>query len=151
MFISGSLALDFLNTLATRVDEQVYWIDDGLLAWLAEAQLVPAKVLKEREGQTMPGELDGRAAQPRNLHECCRRFVRRGAVRRFGRTTRINWTRESPARPRRTIRSEGGRGRRRDLPSSVEDDAAMVFPRFSALADPCGNLPNSSATKILNM
>ena len=29
IFISGSLGLDFLNTLATPVDEQVDWIDDG--------------------------------------------------------------------------------------------------------------------------
>ena len=36
IFISGSLGLDFLNTLATPVDTQVDWIDDGdgLLAWL---------------------------------------------------------------------------------------------------------------------
>ena len=41
MFISGSLGLDFLNTLATPVDEQVDWIDDGhgLLAWLEQRGL----------------------------------------------------------------------------------------------------------------
>jgi len=38
-FISGCLGLDFLNTLATPVDEPVDWIDDGdgLLAWLEQA------------------------------------------------------------------------------------------------------------------
>ena len=48
IFLSGSLGLDFLNTLATPVDEQIDWIDDGdgLLAWLEQARLVPAKVLK---------------------------------------------------------------------------------------------------------
>ena len=48
IFISGSLGLDFLNTLATPVDTQVDWIDDGdgLLSWLEQAQLVPPKALK---------------------------------------------------------------------------------------------------------
>ena len=34
IFISGSLGLDFLNTLATPVSEQIDWIDagDGLLS-----------------------------------------------------------------------------------------------------------------------
>lgn len=78
LFLSGSLALDFLNTLATPVDEPVDWIvdGDGLLAWLEEARLVPAKVLKSLEGQAMPGELDGVAAQARNLREWFRGFVK---------------------------------------------------------------------------
>jgi predicted RNA-binding Zn ribbon-like protein len=86
MFISGSLGLDFLNTLATPVDEQVDWIDDGpgLLAWLDEAQLVPAKVLKALEGQAMPGELDGVAARARNLREWFRGFVRARSGKRLG-------------------------------------------------------------------
>ena len=78
IFISGSLGLDFLNTLATPVDEQVDWIDDGdgLLAWLEQARLVPAKVLKALKGQAMPGEFDGVAAQARNLREWFRGFVK---------------------------------------------------------------------------
>jgi predicted RNA-binding Zn ribbon-like protein len=78
IFISGSLGLDFLNTLATPVDEQVDWIDDGdgLLAWLGEAQLVPAKVLKALKGQAMPGEINAVAAQARNLREWFRGFVK---------------------------------------------------------------------------
>ena len=48
IFISGSLGLDFLNTLATPVDKPVDWIEDGdgLLSWLEQAQLVPAKAMK---------------------------------------------------------------------------------------------------------
>jgi predicted RNA-binding Zn ribbon-like protein len=86
MFISGSLGLDFLNTLATPVDEQVDWIDDGdgLLAWLAEAQLVPAKVLKALKAQAMPGELDGVAARARILREWFRGFVRARSNSRLG-------------------------------------------------------------------
>ena len=57
ILISGSLGLDFLNTLATPVDTQIDWIDDGgwLLAWLEQARLVPAKdlqALKACEGST---------------------------------------------------------------------------------------------------
>ena len=57
-FISGSLGLDFLNTLATPVDTQVDWIDDGggLLSWLEQARLVPAEALKALKGRAMPGE-----------------------------------------------------------------------------------------------
>lgn len=77
-FIAGSLGLDFLNTLATPVDEPIDWIDDGdgLLAWLEHAELVPAKVLKALKAQAMPGELDGVATQARNLREWFRGFIR---------------------------------------------------------------------------
>jgi predicted RNA-binding Zn ribbon-like protein len=86
IFISGSLGLDFLNTLATPVDEPVDWIDDGdgLLAWLEQAQLVPAKVLKTLKGQAMPGEFDGVAARARDLREWFRGFVKARRGRRLG-------------------------------------------------------------------
>lgn len=78
IFISGSLGLDFLNTLATPVDEPVDWIDDGdgLIAWLEQAGLVPAKVLKALKGQALPGEINAVAAQARNLREWFRGFVK---------------------------------------------------------------------------
>lgn len=82
IFISGSLGLDFLNTLATPVEEQVDWIDDGdgLLAWLEQARLVPANGLEALKARAMPGEFDGVAVQARNLREWVRGFVmaRRG-------------------------------------------------------------------------
>ena len=86
IFISGSPGLDFLNTLATPVDEQIDWIDDGdgLLAWLEQAQLVPATVLNTLKAQAMPGELDGVAAQARNLREWCRGFVRARSGKMLG-------------------------------------------------------------------
>jgi predicted RNA-binding Zn ribbon-like protein len=86
IFISGSLGLDFLNTLATPVDEQVDWIDDGdgLLAWLEQARLVPGKALEALKAQAMPDEFDGVAARARNLREWLRRFVMARMGRRLG-------------------------------------------------------------------
>jgi predicted RNA-binding Zn ribbon-like protein len=85
IFISGSLGLDFLNTLATPVDEQVDWIDDGdgLLAWLEQTRLVPADVLKRLKGQATPGKLDGVAARARNLREWFRGYVKARSDRRL--------------------------------------------------------------------
>jgi predicted RNA-binding Zn ribbon-like protein len=86
IFRSGSLGLDFLNTLATPVDEQVDWIDDGdgLLAWLEQARLVPAKVLKALKAQALSGELDAVAARARNLREWFRGFVKARSGRSLG-------------------------------------------------------------------
>jgi predicted RNA-binding Zn ribbon-like protein len=77
IFIAGDPALDFLNSVATPVDVPVEWLDDGegLLAWLRQAQLVPALVLKEVRAQSRPGELDKVAEQARNLREWFRGFV----------------------------------------------------------------------------
>jgi predicted RNA-binding Zn ribbon-like protein len=85
-FISGSLGLDFLNTLATPVDTPVDWIEDGdgLLSWLEQAQLVPPKVLKGLKTRAMPGELEAVAAQARSLREWFRGFVRARSGRSLG-------------------------------------------------------------------
>ena len=85
-FISGSLGLDFINTLATPVDEQVDWIDDGdgLLAWLEQAKLVPTKALKAMKARALPGECDAVAAQARSLREWFRGFIRARSGRRLG-------------------------------------------------------------------
>lgn len=76
-FIADSLGLDFLNSIATPVDTPVDWIDsgDGLLAWLEQAELVPADALKALRAQAMPGEFDRVAAQARSLREWFRGFV----------------------------------------------------------------------------
>jgi predicted RNA-binding Zn ribbon-like protein len=86
IFLSGSLALDFLNSLATPRDEQIDWIDDGdgLVAWLKQARLVPAKVLSSLKAHAMPGELDRVAARARNLREWFRGFVKGRSGRRLG-------------------------------------------------------------------
>jgi predicted RNA-binding Zn ribbon-like protein len=84
-FLSGSRGLDFLNTLATPMDTQVDWIDDGdgLLAWLEQAKLVPAKELKALKARAIPGEFDAVAAQARSLREWFRGFVRARSGRRL--------------------------------------------------------------------
>ena len=69
IFVADAVGLDFLNSVATPVDTEVDWIDDGdgLLAWLAQAQLAPAKTLETLRTQAMPGEIDNVAAQARSL------------------------------------------------------------------------------------
>jgi predicted RNA-binding Zn ribbon-like protein len=78
IFVADALGLDFLNSVATPVDTELDWIDDGdgLLAWLAQAQLVPADTIKTLRAQAMPGELDNVAAQAQSLREWFRGFVR---------------------------------------------------------------------------
>ena len=77
IFIADALALDFLNSVATPVDEPVDSIDngDGLLQWLEQAGLVPAEALAMLRAQALPGELDAVATQARSLREWFRSFV----------------------------------------------------------------------------
>jgi predicted RNA-binding Zn ribbon-like protein len=77
IFVADALGLDFLNSIATPVDTVIDWIDDGdgLLAWLAQAQLVPGSVLEEIKVQALPDELDKIADQARSLREWFRGFV----------------------------------------------------------------------------
>ena len=78
IFVADALGLDFLNSIATPVDAEIDWIDDGdgLLAWLEQAQLVPAETLETFRAQAMPGEFDNVAVQARSLREWFRGFVR---------------------------------------------------------------------------
>jgi predicted RNA-binding Zn ribbon-like protein len=78
-FIADSLGLDFLNSIATPVDAPVDWLDSGagLVAWLAQANLVPAQALNALTKQSTPGELDKVADQARVLREWFRGFVRK--------------------------------------------------------------------------
>ncbi|MEU8695723.1 ABATE domain-containing protein [Streptomyces sp. NPDC048665] len=77
IFIADALGLDFLNSVATPAGTQVDWIADGegLLAWLDQAELVPAEVLEKLRAEAMPGEMDHVAAQARTLREWFRGFV----------------------------------------------------------------------------
>ncbi|WP_456785531.1 CGNR zinc finger domain-containing protein [Bradyrhizobium sp. USDA 4516] len=79
MFIADSLGIDFINSIATPVDTPVDWIGDGdgLLRWLAQAQLVPPDVLDELKARATSGELDDVAGQARDLREWFRGFVRK--------------------------------------------------------------------------
>jgi len=78
MFIADDRGLDFLNSIATPTDTPIDWIEngDGLLDWLAQARLVPAKALEALRAQALPGELDSVAAQARSLREWFRTFIR---------------------------------------------------------------------------
>lgn len=77
IFITDSVGLNFLNSIATPVDTEIDWIGDGegLLAWLEQAHLVPADVLEAMRKRAKPGEIDRVAAQARNLREWFRTFV----------------------------------------------------------------------------
>jgi len=79
IFIADSLGLDFLNSLATPADMPIDWLDggDGLLKWLAQAELVPVDALDELKARAAPGELDKAADQARALREWFRGFVRK--------------------------------------------------------------------------
>jgi predicted RNA-binding Zn ribbon-like protein len=78
IFIADALALDFLNSVATPVDAEIDWIEDGegLLEWLKQAQLVPVDALKALRAQATPREFDNVAAQARSLRDWFREFVR---------------------------------------------------------------------------
>ena len=78
MFLADSRGLDFLNTLAVPVNEEVEWLADGndLLAWLQAAGLMNAEALADMRSSAKQGELDEAASQARALREWFRGFVR---------------------------------------------------------------------------
>ena len=78
-FVADSLGLDFLNSIATPVDQPIDWLDSGagLVAWLAQAELVPPQALNALTKQATRGELDKVADQARTLREWFRGFVRK--------------------------------------------------------------------------
>jgi len=78
IFVADAVGLNFLNSIATPVDTQIDWLSDGegLLAWLEQAQLVPADILNAIRKQAKHGEIDRVAAQARSLREWFRTFLR---------------------------------------------------------------------------
>jgi predicted RNA-binding Zn ribbon-like protein len=77
VFIADSRGLDFLNSIATPVDEPVDFIGSGddFLQWLRDAELVPAEVLASLRRRAAAGELDDVATRARALREWFRGFV----------------------------------------------------------------------------
>jgi predicted RNA-binding Zn ribbon-like protein len=77
LFIGNAPGLDFLNSIATPIDTQIDWIDDGegLLNWLEQARLVPADAIGRIRARARPGKLDKMADQARSLREWFRGFV----------------------------------------------------------------------------
>jgi predicted RNA-binding Zn ribbon-like protein len=88
-FIADSRGLDFLNSIATPVDEPVDWIADGrgFIDWLGQAGLVPPAQLEEIAARATPDELDRVAAQARDLRDWFRGFVTAHAGRPLGAAT----------------------------------------------------------------
>jgi len=78
IFVADAAGIDFLNSVATPVDEPVDWIGDGagLVDWLRQAGLVPGDRLDSIADRAMPGELDRVADQARDLREWFRHFVK---------------------------------------------------------------------------
>jgi predicted RNA-binding Zn ribbon-like protein len=78
IFVADAPGLDFLNSIATPVDEPVDWISDGagLLSWLEQAGMVPAPTLAALRAQFTAAEIDAVAAQARALRESFRGYVR---------------------------------------------------------------------------
>lgn len=79
IFVADAPGLDFLNSIATPVDEPVDWIADGegLLSWLEQAGLVPIDVLANMRSHIPSAELDEVAAKARGLREWFRTFVQK--------------------------------------------------------------------------
>ena len=78
LFVADAPGLDFLNSVATPVDEEIDWIGDGegLLDWLAQADMAPADATRALRAQFAPAEFDAVAQEARALREWFRRFVR---------------------------------------------------------------------------
>ena len=78
MFLADAPGLDFLNSIATPVDEPVDWIGDGegLLSWLEQAGMVPPQALAAIRARSSADELDEAATQARSLREWFRGYVR---------------------------------------------------------------------------
>lgn len=79
ILVADAPGLDFLNSVATPVDDPVDWISDGedLLAWLEQTGFVPPAALAEIRTRSTPAELDDVAARARELREWFRVFVRK--------------------------------------------------------------------------
>lgn len=75
--VADDRALDFLNSVAAPWGREIEWLSDGrdLLAWLEQAGLVPAAVVRQFREVAVRGELDAIAVQARELREWFRAFV----------------------------------------------------------------------------
>jgi predicted RNA-binding Zn ribbon-like protein len=86
-FIGADLALDFLNSIAAPRDQDIEWLSNGgdLVAWLEQAQAVPANVSAHFRAHAGLRALDAVAQQARELREWFRTFVRTHAGKPLGR------------------------------------------------------------------
>jgi predicted RNA-binding Zn ribbon-like protein len=79
IFVADAPGLDFLNSVATPVDEEVDWISDGagLLAWLEQAGIVSRSAIAAVRARSTSAELDAVAARARELREWFRAYVQK--------------------------------------------------------------------------
>ena len=79
IFLADAPGLDFLNSLATPIDEPIDWIADGegLLSWLEQAEFVPVDVIRRVRAEASSAELDEIAAKARDLRDWFRVFVQK--------------------------------------------------------------------------
>ena len=79
MFVADAPGLDFLNSVATPVDEQVDWIIDGegFLSWLQQAGFAPPEAIAAIRNRATVAELDSLAAKARDLREWFRAFAQK--------------------------------------------------------------------------
>jgi predicted RNA-binding Zn ribbon-like protein len=77
MFVGGALALDFLNSIATPVDEIVEWISDGagFLSWMKQAGLLTDDDIQTIKQSMSSPQLDAAAEEARALRDWFRGFV----------------------------------------------------------------------------
>jgi len=78
IFVAGASALDFLNSIATPVDEVVEWIGDGadFLSWMKQAGLLSDDEIKTIRQNMTASQLNAVAKDARTLRDWFRRFVR---------------------------------------------------------------------------
>jgi predicted RNA-binding Zn ribbon-like protein len=77
IFLAGAQALDFLNSVATPVDETVEWLGNGadLLAWMKQAGFLTDDDLRMIKEIMSVTQLDEAAKDARALRDWFRRFV----------------------------------------------------------------------------
>jgi predicted RNA-binding Zn ribbon-like protein len=86
LFLADSPGLDFLNSIATPVDEAIDWIADGegLLGWLEQSEMAPAEAIARLRATYEAKDFDDVAQQARELREWFRNFVRERKGRPLG-------------------------------------------------------------------
>jgi predicted RNA-binding Zn ribbon-like protein len=83
ILIGGALGLDFLNSIATPVDEVVEWIGNGadFLSWMKQAGLLTSEDIKVIRQSMSAQQLDTVASDARALRDWFRGFVRQNMGR----------------------------------------------------------------------
>lgn len=77
IFLSGALAVDFLNSIATPVDEIVEWMGNGVdfLSWMKQAGLLTDDDVRTINRSMPAAQLDNVAREARALRDWFRAFV----------------------------------------------------------------------------